>query len=80
MTLIANLLLMVMRSGLTRPWSFSGLVTTGRITLMYYVAFYSLFNQPDKDWKNILNSTSEGSHEPSLSDEGAWKSADKRVQ
>ena len=65
-----NLLLMVMRSGLTRPWSFSRLATTDRITMMYYVDFYSLFNQPDKDWKNILNSTSEGSHEPSLFDGG----------
>ena len=43
-----------------------------RITLMYYVDFSSLFNHPDKDWKNILNSISEGPHEPSLFDEGAW--------
>ena len=71
-TLIANLLLMVMRSGLTRPWSFSGLATMVRITLMYYVDFYSLFNHPDKDWKAILNSISEEPHEPSLFDEGAW--------
>ena len=47
---------------------------------MYYVDFYSLFNQPDKDRKNILNSPSEEPHEPSLFDEGAWNSADKRVQ
>ena len=72
-TLIANLLLMVMRSGLTRPWSFSSLATMVRITLMYHVGFYSLFNQPDKDWKNILSSISEGPHEPSLFDEGTWK-------
>ena len=36
-TLIANLLLMVMKKGLTRSWSFSGLATMMRITLMYYV-------------------------------------------
>jgi hypothetical protein len=29
-----------------------------RITLMYYVDFYSLFNQPDKDWKILLENTS----------------------
>ena len=36
-TLIANLLLMVMKKRLTRSWSFSGLATMMRITLMYYV-------------------------------------------
>jgi len=53
-TLIANLLLTLMKKGLTRSWSFSGLATMLRITLMYYVDFYSLFNQPDKDWKILL--------------------------
>ena len=54
-TLIANLLLMVMKKGLTRSWSFSGLATMMRITLMYYVDFYSLFNHPEKDWETLLN-------------------------
>ena len=56
-TLIANLLLMVMQKRLTRNWSFSGLATLVRIVLMYYVDFYSLFNNPEKDWENmkILN-------------------------
>lgn len=58
-TLIANLLLMVMKKGLTRSWSFSGLATMVRITLMYYVDFYSLFNHPEKDWESILKSASE---------------------
>ena len=49
-TLIANLLLMVMQKGLQRQWSFSGLATMVRITLMYYVDFHSLFNNPEKDW------------------------------
>jgi IS4 transposase len=48
-TLIANLLLMVMQRGLTRPWSFSGLATMVRITLMYYIDFHSFFNHPEKD-------------------------------
>jgi hypothetical protein len=26
-----------------------------RITLMYYVDFYSLFNYPEKDWETYLN-------------------------
>ena len=48
-TLIANLLLMVMQKQLQRLWSFSGLATMVRITLMDYVDFYSLFNFPEKD-------------------------------
>lgn len=54
-TLIANLLLMIMKKGITRPWSFSGLATMIRITLMYYVDFYSLFNHPEKDWETLLD-------------------------
>ena len=54
-TLIANLLLMVMKKGLTRSWSFSGLATMMRITLMYYVDFYSLFNHLEKDWETLLD-------------------------
>ena len=53
-TLIANLLLMVMQKGLKRQWSFSGLATMVRITLMYYVDFYSLFNNPEKEWEILL--------------------------
>lgn len=48
-TLIANLLFMVMQSGLKRPWSFSGLATMVRIALMHYVDLHSLFNNPEND-------------------------------
>ena len=54
-TLIANLLLMIMKKKLMRSWSFSGLATMIRITLMYYVDFYSLFNHPEKDWETLLS-------------------------
>jgi hypothetical protein len=67
-TLIANLLLMVMQKGLNHSWSFSGLATMVRITLMYYVDFYSLFNHPEKDWKDILDAASEVPRQPSLFD------------
>ena len=53
-TLIANLLLMIMQKRLVRPWSFSGLATMMRIALMYYVDFYSLFNNPEKDWEDMM--------------------------
>lgn len=65
-TLIANLLLMVMQKGLTRQWSFSGLATMVRITLMYYVDFYSRFNNPEKDWEILLGKASDAPPEPSL--------------
>ncbi len=48
-SLIANLLLSVMQRGLKRSWSFSVFATMVRTTLTYYVDFYSLFNQPQKD-------------------------------
>ena len=67
-TLIANLLLMVMKKGLIRSWSFSGLATMVRITLMYYVDFYSLFNHPEKDWESTLEAVSEYTHQLSLFD------------
>lgn len=62
-TLIANLLLMIMQKGLTRSWSSSGLATMVRITLMYYVDFYSLFN-----WESVLEAVSEIPRQPSLFD------------
>ena len=58
-TLIANLLLMVLKRRLTRTWSFSGLATMIRITLMYYIDFYSLFNNPDKNWERLLKRSSD---------------------
>jgi hypothetical protein len=67
-TLIANFLLMLMRKGLRRSWSFSGLATMVRITLMYYVDFYSLFNYPEKDWEAYLKEKAESPPEPSLFD------------
>lgn len=67
-TLIANLLLMVLQKGLTKKWSFSGLATMVRITLMYYVDFHSLFNNPEKDWEVILSEAYGSPPLPSLFD------------
>ena len=67
-TLIANLLLTIMKKGLTRSWSFSGLATMVRITLMYYVDFYSLFNHPEKDWEVLLKARADTPLIPSLFD------------
>lgn len=53
-TLIANLLLMVMQRRIKRTWSFSGLATMVRIMLMYYVNCYTFFEEPEKDWLEML--------------------------
>ena len=53
-TLIGNLLLIVMQKGLKRKWSFSGMATMVRITLMYYVDFHSLFNNPKRVGDNAF--------------------------
>ena len=57
-----------MKKGLNRSWSFSGLATMVRITLMYYVDFYSLFNNPEKDWETYLKEVADSPPEPSLFD------------
>lgn len=65
-TLIANLLLSVLQSSLTRAWSFSGLATMVRIVMMYYINLESFFNQPDADLKKML---AEASESPPLTNE-----------
>ena len=53
-TLIANLLLSVLQCSQQRSWSFSGLATIVRITLMYYINMEKLFNNPYKDLEKML--------------------------
>lgn len=65
-TLIANLLLMVIQSRLNRNWSFSGLATMVRLTLMYYVDLYSLLNRPERDWQMLLEQPAKDPPMPSL--------------
>ena len=57
--IIANLLLTLMQRSLKKPWSFSNLATTIRITLMYYVDFHSFFENPEKDWERMLQGVAE---------------------
>ncbi len=58
-TLIANLLLSLLQSSLTRPWSFSGLATMVRIVMMYYLNMETFFNHPDADLKLMLSDAAE---------------------
>ena len=66
--LIANLLLMVMQSRISRPWSFSGLSTMVRIMLMYYVNYYTFLENPERDWAKMLEETREIPPESTLFD------------
>lgn len=53
-TLIANLLLMVIKKRIKRSWSFSGLASMVRIMLMYYVNCYTFLEEPEKDWAKMF--------------------------
>ena len=57
-TLIANLLLSVLRSRIKRSLSFSELATLIRLLLMQYLVYFSLFNELEKDWQNVLKNVS----------------------
>lgn len=67
-TLIANLLVMVIRKRIKRTWSFSGLATMIRIMLMYYVNCYTFLENPEKDWAKMLEEAKEIPPEPTLFD------------
>ncbi len=67
-TLIANLLLSVIKKRIKREWSFSNLVTMIRQTLMYYIDIYSFCENPEKAWLKIINQPNSSPPEPSLFD------------
>ena len=65
-TLIANLLLTLMQRPLKRPWSFSGLATMVRILLMCYVDYRQFFENPEREWQEILTATADSPPELEL--------------
>ena len=67
-TLIANLLLMVLKSRIKRSWSFSGFATMLRIILMYYIDLFSFFEMPDADWNRLFEDTGKAPPQLSLFD------------
>jgi hypothetical protein len=69
-TFIANLLLMILQRTIKRPWSFSGLATMVRIIMMYYIDFRSFFENPEKDWIDIMEAATGPAKMPSLFDPG----------
>lgn len=70
-TLIANLLITLVKNKIKRPWSFSGLATMIRILLMSYVSIQSFFEQPHKDWGRLITQVKK--HQKSCHySRGAW--------
>ena len=61
-TLIANLLLMVIKKRIKRSWSFSGLASMVRIMLMYYANCYTFLEEPEKDWAKMVQVIREGAY------------------
>jgi hypothetical protein len=62
-TLIANLLLTLVKNRVKRKWSFSNLVTMIRQMLMYYVDIYRFLENPEKEWLSILKEREKSSQE-----------------
>lgn len=52
-SLIANLLLTVVRKKVKRKWAFSNLVTAVRQMLMYYVDIFAFLENPERTWERI---------------------------
>ena len=52
-SLIANLLLTVVRKKVRRRWAFSNLVTAVRQMLMYYVDIFAFLENPERTWERI---------------------------
>lgn len=49
--MIANLLLMLVRSKVKRQWTFSNMTSLLRGQLMSYINIYSFLNDPEKTWR-----------------------------
>ena len=65
-TLIANLLITLVKNKIKRPWSFSGLATMIRILLMSYVSIQSFFELPHRDWDRLITQVKAPPEELSL--------------
>ncbi len=53
-SLIANLLLSVIKSRLKRNWSFSNMASIIRLHLMNYINIYKFLNDPERAWISIV--------------------------
>ena len=53
-SLIANLLVSLVKSKIKRKWAFSNLVSLIRMHLMNYINIYKFLEDPEKSWKILL--------------------------
>ena len=53
-SMIANLLISLVKSRLMRKWAFSNLVSLVRLHLMDYINIYKFLENPENSWKNEL--------------------------
>ncbi|MFI3316812.1 MAG: IS4 family transposase, partial [Rikenellaceae bacterium] len=65
-TLIANLLLTIIKRQVKRRWSFSNMATMIRQMLMYYIDLYKYLEDPEKSWLSINTQRAKSPPEPTL--------------
>lgn len=65
-TMIANLLLTIVKKRTSRKWSFSNLTTTIRQMLMYYIDLYRYLEDPERAWLDVIRNDSEMEFTPYL--------------
>jgi len=53
-SMIANLLVTLLKNKIKRKWAFSNLVSLIRMHLMNYINIYKFLEEPEKSWKNVL--------------------------
>lgn len=53
-SLIANLLLTIVKSKVKRGWAFSNMISIIRLHLMNYIDIYKFLNDPEKAWLKIV--------------------------
>lgn len=52
--MLANLLLMILKSQIQREWAFSNMVSVVRQHLMSYISAKSFFENPEKAWQELI--------------------------
>jgi IS4 transposase len=52
--MLANLLLMLVKSKVKRPWAFSNMVSVIRQQLMSYIDIYRFLEDPEGCWRSII--------------------------
>lgn len=54
-SMIANLLVSIVKSRVKRKWAFSNLVSLIRMHLMNYINIYNFLENPEKSWQVLIN-------------------------